>query len=175
MCAGGADCVVVASVLCFLFCGAFTFFVCGSSVGAGVLLSLCSACRTGVVGTGVLSSVGCCCCWSASAVGAVYGGSMNAGWNPSGGVGFHGVPCTVSSICLSYLASPASRLTVRARTILPATPTKDSPVDVHFPSQIPLKNLGSSFGRCLSVCTMYITVSPYSHSAALCVRPHLAW
>ena len=50
----------------------------------------------------------------------------------------------------------------------------DSPVDVHFPSQVPLKDLGTSFGRCLSVGTMYITVSPNSNRAALCVRPHRA-
>ena len=101
-------------------------------------------------------------------------GSRKDAWNPSGGDGFHGVPFTVPNICLSYLASPASLLTVRAPTTLPATPTKDSPVDVHFPNQVPLKNLGSSFGRRLSVGTMYITVSPNSHRAALCVRPHRA-
>ena len=44
----------------------------------------------------------------------------------------------------------------------------DSPVDVHFPSQVPLKNLGSKFGRCWSVRTMYITV-PQIHTGLCCV------
>ena len=71
--------------------------------------------------------VSACCACSVLACGAGSGGSRKAGWNPSGDEGFHGVPFTVPSICLSYLASPATLLTVRARTTLPATPTKDSP------------------------------------------------
>ena len=133
------------SVVCLFVSSVLAFFACVSPVGAGVVSSRC--CVDLVAVTAVLSCdeaawpcwscVSACCPCSVLACGVGSGVSGKDGWNPSGGEGFHGVPFTVPNICLSYLASPASLLTVRARTTLPATPTKDSPVDVHFPSQVP--------------------------------------
>ena len=51
----------------------------------------------------------------------------------------HPHPLEVANLAgVPYLFVPASRLIVRDRTILPVMPMKDSPVDVHLPSQIPL-------------------------------------
>ena len=86
----------------------------------------------------LVSSFVACPAWACTCGCTGVGGSMNAGWNPIGGVGFHGVPVIVSNSCASYLFVPASLLIVRERTILPAMPMKDSPVDVHLPNQMPL-------------------------------------
>ena len=122
------------STLCFFVVSVLAFF---ASVSTSFVLVACFAAVVGWLPVFV-SSCDVCPAWTCCSVDAGVGGSMKAGWNPIGGVGFHGVPVIVSINWASYLFVPASRLIVRERTILPAMPMKDSPVDVHLPSQMPL-------------------------------------
>ena len=55
----------------------------------------------------------------------------------------HGPMSITSKSCWLYLCGLICRRIVRARSILLYTPIRDSPVDVSFPSHIPMKTRGS--------------------------------
>ena len=103
-------------------------------------------------------------------------GRSNCGGIAIGVVGkFHGYTLMVSNSCLSYLSGMICLRIVLALMTLPGMPTIDSPVIVSLPSQIPLKNLGSTLGCAFVVGIMYCTVSAISHSGALWSFCHRLW
>ena len=95
------------------------------------------------------------------AIGAVGGGTC------------HGPALTTSINCWLYLCGAIFFLTVLARMTLLLIPRMCSPVLSSRPNQMPSKKRCSSFGYCLSVGTMYCTVSPNSQSGVCGFFCHL--
>ena len=114
-----------------------------------------------------------CCrrCGNGSVVGVVVFGVVGV---VSAGAGvFHGPMLITSKSCWLYLCGLICRRIVRARMILLYIPIRDSMVVVSFPSHIPVKKRGSSFGNCFIDETIYCTASPNSHSGVCCSLCHL--